>query len=88
MSKIAGCFLSLFLGVCLAQPAIAQIACTLIGHRATIDVAGAVTGNATVVVQPGIVEFNPAPGSPLISVDVQGGTIRLFNNTMVPWSTA
>ena len=81
MHKLIGCALVTALTVCVPLRAVARTACTIIGQPATLSVAGTVSGNATATVQPGVVEFNPAPGNALVSVDIEGGTIRLFNNT-------
>jgi hypothetical protein len=57
--------------------------CTLVGSQATLTVSSSIGlgGTATATVQSGAVEFNPAPGDGRFSVDVEGSTIRMFNNT-------
>jgi hypothetical protein len=56
--------------------------CTFIGQQATLtrQDAGVATAGPTTV-QAGSIEFNGIPGDGRFSVDVEGTTVRMFNNT-------
>lgn len=58
-----------------------QTPCTLVNNRVALDVVSSLSGSATAVVQPAVVEFDPAPGDGRFSVDVENGTVRMFNNS-------
>jgi len=65
------------------QTARAQQSCTFIGQQATLtrqDGSG-VTGTGSTTVQSGSVEFNGIPNDVRFSVDVEGTSVKLFNNT-------